>query len=141
MDNILPQMKKVIVSLFAISMISCGKSELPGLFIKTSTVEDVGENQIRKDSITVVNSDYFEIGLYQYSNGSSTAEKTIENSVLVENFKMRFFHVTDSLGNSLRFQSSTEFLNFMSARGYVMVTQAPKKYVTDYTFKKIANYN
>jgi hypothetical protein len=37
---------------------------------------------------------------------------------------------------AVSFQEPTEFLNFMSGRGYDLVSQERAKYHIDYTFKK-----
>lgn len=126
-----------LVILMAITFVtlnsSCSKKEtLPGLFINTRTV--IGEE--KKDSITVINSDYFDVSLYSYDNGTFQAKKEILKPESVKDFKMIFFVITEEDGNEIRFNTTTDFLNYMSARGYEMADQTKHEFRIDYTFKK-----
>ena len=129
---------KLLITLIAIGLFtSCNpKSELR-VNLKTSTL--VNDNPNHKDSIYVVNSEYFEIGLYSYTdlqNVTYSAKKEIEQSNISEVFKMVTLSVVDASNKDVVYNNSTEFLNYMSERGYEMTDQEKFKYRTDYTFKK-----
>ncbi len=135
-------MKKAFLFVITVLIVSCSKkNELPGLYIRTSDVKGsaVSNNQVKKDTLTVVDSEYFEVGLYAYEEG----EYYEAQQILVkpdygagEDFKTKYYFVTDSLGKEIEYKNSTEFLNFMSARGYDMTDQAKHEWHTDYTFKR-----
>jgi hypothetical protein len=106
------------------------------LYIKTTDVTGVDEKQIKKETISEVTSDYFEATLGSQSDGGYLAEKVIAESESIKNFKYVFFTIVDQNSTNIKFQTSTEFLNFMSKHGYELVTQIPNEYGGDYTFKK-----
>jgi hypothetical protein len=113
--------------------VSVGDDKQPlGLYIITSTT--VGK-ETSYDS-TRVNSDYFEVGLGEVEGKGYRAEKTLQNSRPGEKFRYVFFLITDKNGHIPYFNSSTDFLNYMSKRGYEMADQIKNKYGADYTFKK-----
>ena len=134
------RMHKIVILtiMSSLTILSCGKKDDgPGLFIKTSDIQGIDEKQARQDSLTKVTSDYFEISLASYSDGKYyKAKKDILEPKSLEDFRVKFLFVTDSLGNELQFQDATDFLNFMSARGYEMSDQTKHRYGVDYTFKK-----
>ena len=106
------------------------------LYIKSVEATGTDTSQM-KINVSSVSSDYFEIGLEEAGNGSHyVAEKTIEQKMSMDNFKSSFFFIVNKKGEQMKFKTSTEFLNFMSARDYEMVDQAKKRYGIDYTFKK-----
>ena len=117
---------------------------IPILYIQTVTVIGTGDKQKTTKEITTINSDYFEVSLSSYGNvnpnkaGDSgfRAGKEIENPKIDAEFRYVFFDITDKDGTILDFKTSTDFLNFMSERGYEMIDQIKSKYHTDYTFKK-----
>lgn len=114
-----------------------GKAIIPQVFVKLSTTTGVDEKRMTKDSNYVIETDYFEVGLYSVGQGKSyIAEKEIEEPKSIENFKSVTLYVVDSTQNPISFNNSTEFLNYMSERRYEMVDQQKLKYRTDYTFKK-----
>jgi len=108
------------------------------LTIKTTTV--VGE--AKTEVVSIIKDAYFEaqldacsnekIGLY-YNVRNVIEEGKITNKV----FTTKFSEVVDkSTKQSIKFKTSTEFLNFMASNGYDMVDQIKSKYHTNYTFKK-----
>ena len=99
----------------------------PQLFIKTVNAAGSDEKQMKKDSLTVVNAHYFEVGLYETEDepGSFAAKN-----------KGALFDVVREDGSDIRFKSSAEFLTFMSELGYELVDHLNFKYHTDYTFEK-----
>lgn len=117
---------------------------IPVLYIQTITAVGTGDKQKMTKAITIINSDYFEVSLNSFGNvnpnqaGDSgfRAGKEIESPKIDVEFRSVFFDVTDKDGTILEFKTSTQFLNFMSERGYEMVDQIKSKYHTDYTFKK-----
>lgn len=110
----------------------------PKLYILTTTAVGTDENQVKTDSLSEITSEYFEVGLYLLSDGNKgyVATKKIEEPTSLENFRYVFFNVTDENGETQYFKSSTEFLNYMAERDYVMQAQEKDKYHTDYVFKK-----
>ena len=124
-----------LLVIFYHAVICCNFSDTtPKIYIKTTTL--IGQN--KSDSLSIVNTDYFDVGLCQFVDRSKGyyAGKDIENPTSTENFRSIFFKVSNEDGSELYFKTSTEFLNFMSERKYEMVSQTTSKYCTDYTFKK-----
>jgi len=124
--------------MMSIIMTSCNqqKNEKPRLYIKTVTVIGIDENQIETDTITIIDYDYFEIGLYLRTDEGFMTNKDVIKATSIENYKAVEFRIVQEDGSNIMFKSSTEFLNFMSKRGYDMIDQLKSKYHTDYTFKK-----
>ncbi|MFC2119192.1 hypothetical protein ACFLSY_11170 [Bacteroidota bacterium] len=113
------------------------ESKKPQVYIKTVSAVGVDENQVKTDTITTIDTDYFEVGLYLMVDETNyTTKKDIVKPTSIENFKSVFFYLVDNDGMKINFKGSTEFLNFMSERGYEMVDQVKFDYHTDYTFKK-----
>jgi hypothetical protein len=116
--------------------------QTPKLFIQTIDVSGTGKSQVKKESISVVTQDYFEVSLSSYKPEAGgtryyKAKRDLISPTSTKDFKMKlFFIVKDDKGTELRFVDSTEFLNFMSAHGYKMVDQVKDKFRTDYTFQK-----
>jgi len=106
------------------------------LYIKTSTTIGVGENQWSTEAVSEVTSDYFEVSLSSLTDHVYEGEKILEKPISTKNFKYVFFVISDKDGNQIKFKESTEFLNFMFARGYEMVDQVKNDYGADFTFKK-----
>lgn len=107
------------------------------LFISTRTVTGTEENRKDTSVITRIESDYFEVTLSKLSEEPKfiATKKLIEPSSM-ENFKYVYFNITDEEGENFKFDTSVDFLNFMSERGYNLVDQVKNKYGGDYTFKK-----
>ena len=129
--------------LFAISLLlilgSCknSNSQKSGkLFIKTTEVKGTGENQVKKETVSEVNTDYFEVSLASQTTGGYLAQKDLVIPTSMEDFKSTFITIVDQSENDIKFMTSTEFLNYMSGHGYEMVDQALNEYGGDYTFKK-----
>lgn len=137
-------MKKEInvLLLFAMlfTIISCNPLEkAPNLYIRTTTSIENGKSKV--DSVSIVNSDYFEVGLLSFSEVSKgfMASKYVVVPTSLEDFKMVYFVISNEDGSDLYFKSSTEFLNYMAERKYEMVDQTKSKKIDndiDYTFKK-----
>ena len=114
--------------MMSIIMTSCNQQK-SRLYIKTVTVIGIDENQVETDTITIINSDYFEIGLYLGSSEepSFITKKDVIKPTSIENYKAVLFRIVQEDGNDIIFKSSTEFLNFMSKRGYEMIDQLKSK--------------
>lgn len=111
-------------------------SKTEKLFIKTTSATGINEKQVKTETISEVTSDYFEIGLSSLDSGGYGATKEVITPEVGKEFKYVFFYVVNKDGSSIKFTTSTEFLNYMSARGYDMVDQIKNEYGADYTFKK-----
>jgi hypothetical protein len=107
------------------------------LFISTRTVTGTDENRKDKSVISTIESDYFEVTLSKLSEEPKfIATKKLIKPSSMENFKYVYFNITDEEGENFKFDTSTDFLNFMSERGYNLADQVKNKYGGDYTFKK-----
>ena len=106
------------------------------LFIKTTSATGVDKNQIKTDSISEITSDYFEIRLGLLTTGGYGASKDVITPEVDKEFKYVFFYIVNADGSNIKFTTSTEFLNYMSARDYELVNQIPNNYGADYTFKR-----
>jgi hypothetical protein len=110
---------------------------LPKIYAKIFTSIGTGDKAINKDSMTIVNSPYFEISITSVNNGEKyMATKQIEKPQVGKIFKSVTLNLVDSSGTVIYFKESTEFLNYMEARGYNMVDQEKQRFGSDYTFKK-----
>ena len=75
--------------------------------------------QIRKDTITTVESEYFEVKLSSVSNGAFyVAGKQLLKPQIGKEYNTEFFKVVDKRGKELEFKTSTDFLNFIDKGGY-----------------------
>ena len=87
-----------------------------------------------------VNSEYFEISLYELvdpNKGYSPKKEIYKSEIGVdEEYKSITMHLVDQNDGYLFFKTTTDFLNYMSAHDYEMIDQMEHKYRTDYTFKK-----
>lgn len=125
-----------LIFAFLLFLFSCGEKERPNLFIKTTEVKTSGGNQIKKTTISKVSEEYWEVTLASYDEGYYKATRDILKAKSLENFNVKFFFVTDSLGSEIKFQNPSEFLNFAAARGYEMADQEKGRFNTDYTFRR-----
>lgn len=87
----------------------------------------------RKDSLFTFNDQFLDISLKSFGNGKHyQAEK-----YLTQNQELSvLWSIVDSLKNDLKFNGTTEFLNYMAKRGYEPANQKENKYGADYTFKR-----
>jgi hypothetical protein len=106
------------------------------LYIKTTTTTGTGKEAATKETITEVHSDYFEVGLDLQKTGEYSASKEIYVPKTGEKFKYIFFTISQEDGTMIKFNTSEEFLNFMSSRGYDMVNQIRNEYGANFTFRK-----
>lgn len=106
------------------------------IYIKTTTAMESGKEMKKTEVVSEINTDYFECGLSAQTDGGYHAQKDIVEPEVGVPFKAVFFQVCQKDGTLIKFMTTTEFLNFMSAHSYDMVTQIPNKYGADYTFKR-----
>lgn len=126
----------LLISLLLVSYNSNSSPKEEILYIKTEDITGSGPNQIEKETIGIINTDYFEVKLHAQTTGGFLAQKTIVEPKIHETFKYVFFTIVKEDGTKINFPTSTEFLNFMSARGYDMVSQLEDQYGNFYTFKR-----
>lgn len=116
---------------------SAEKEKKSNLFAKKLTVVGTGEEKKRTEDVSKIKSDYFEISLSLLSDSDMyIATRDLEKPSSMENFRMVVLTITNKEGEDIKFKGTTEFLNFMSEKGYEMVDQEKSKYSTSYTFKK-----
>jgi len=126
----------VLLMVALLTFTSCNHKEKP-LNILTTKVVGMDEKQIRKDTTTTVESEYFEVKLSSVSNGEFyVAGKQLLKPQIGKEYKTEFFKVIDEQGKELEFKTPTDFLNFMSKAGYELKEQEKQKFGIDYTFKK-----
>ena len=126
----------IFVLLSSCNQTQKNSSKTEKLYIKTTLAEEVGTEMKKKETISEITSDYFEVSLSSQSTGGYLAQKDIIEPVPGKPFKAEFFQISDKEGNNIKFITSTEFLNFMSAHGYELVDQLPNEYGGNYTLKK-----
>jgi hypothetical protein len=115
---------------------SCNHREST-IYIITTNVVGMNENQIRKNTMTTVESEYFEVKLSSVNSGELyIAGKQILKPQIGKEYKTEFFKVVDEKGKELEFKTPADFLNFMDKAGYEMKQQDKEQYGIDYTFKK-----
>lgn len=113
-----------------------------GLYIKRKTAKSKGlagsGEPIESDSVIKrFNDEYLEIELSRLVNGNLYARKYIKETEIGKPFYFEFIAVSDSIGNSLEFATQTDFLNFMSIRGYKLVsTSVLTKHTTSFVLRK-----
>ena len=126
----------ILLMLAALTFTSCNHKE-KSLHILTTNVVGMDEKQIRKDTTTTVESEYFEVKLSSISNGEFyIAGKQRLKPQIGKEYKTEFFKVVDEQGKELQFKTPTDFLNFMDKGGYELKDQLVQKFGIDYTFKK-----
>lgn len=129
---------KTQIFLFFITVIlSCQSKETKHITIKTTTVKGQSGREQRKDSISIVSSEYFNVNLESVNNGEFyVARESVRESIVGSEIDFELINVVDDKGKELRFKDSTQFLNFMGERGYEMKEQKEKKFSFSYTFKR-----
>lgn len=116
---------------------SCFTQPRQPINIKTYSVNTVDGKEVINDVFSTVKDEYFEIGLYSMSKSAYfTASKKLIEPKVGEPFTLKGLIIVDDKKEPLKFENSTDFLNYMAKAGYELVTQNPKKFFTEYTFKK-----
>jgi len=114
--------------------VGCGQKRLAVHLNKITTIDTVSTTK----SYDLID-DYFNVKLSSVTQptGKYYIAKR-ENSISTNPFQFEQIVIVDELGKTTHFTDATEFLNFMSARGYEMASETKSKYGGDYTFKKKA---
>ena len=112
------------------------EANFPTIYVQYTIAEGSGENITKKDSMATISSEYIEVSLNSMTGGYFSAKYEVVKPASLVGFKYIFFKISDEQGNELRFQESTEFLNFMAEHGYGVVSQAKFELSTDYTFNR-----
>lgn len=131
----------VALSFCLLQLISCNNSSSKSskaetLYIQTTTATKAGEEMKVEKTMSEISTDYFEVSLASQTNGGFLAQKDIVEPEVGIPFKSVFFTISQKDGTNIKFMTSTEFLNFMSAHGYELENQIPNQYGGDYTFKR-----
>ena len=109
----------------------------PKLRINKLKVTGEGPNRIMIDTNYDVKDQYFEIGLRVIRpNNGFAATKDLNKSKEGEPYHTESIMVLDSTGGIAVFKTSTDFLNYIDARGYRLITQSTDSNGTNYTFEK-----
>ncbi|GAA4209188.1 hypothetical protein GCM10022289_34290 [Pedobacter jeongneungensis] len=131
------ELRTILIIVTLLMFTSCNDKK-NRIYIITTSVTGTDQNQIRKDTTSTVESEYFEVKLSSVNNGELyIAGKQLLKPQIGITYKSEFFKLVDDKGNELQFKTPTDFLNFMYAAGYEMKDQDNQKYGIDYTFKKI----
>jgi hypothetical protein len=136
----------VVVIIASALLVACGKNtdrldqslDASKIYIMTTDRKGAHEKEVKTEVITALEDEYFEISLYSTKEGPYYIAKwEIEAPTSVEDFRYRFLNIIQPTDSSvMRFDGSTDFLNFMAKGGYEMVDQRTDKYATHYTFKR-----
>ncbi len=112
--------------------------ELPKLVIKTTAASNQGDEKEEQVTINEYFDAYFEMDLTQYLdvNRGFKAQKIVKKNVTTEGFSVVFNEIVDDNENVLDFKSTTDFLNYMDARGYEMVEKKETSSKIQLTFKR-----
>ncbi len=90
--------------------------------------------KVKKGNVESVTDAYFEIELNLLAeNNEYVASKDVEK-ISVGN--VATIYITNQNGTAIHFKNTTELLNYMSKRGYDMISQSKKQYGYNYTFKR-----
>lgn len=108
------------------------------LFTTTKTFEKVGGVIDSTTVVSKIESDYFVVNLEAMPDQSLgfIAEKKLQEPELYKPFKMSYFFVSDEKGADIYFKTNADFLNFMSARNYELVTTSRLQFGYEYSFKR-----
>jgi hypothetical protein len=135
---------KIFITFLSLSLLICAScnqnkgnsTKVEKLYIKTTLAEKPGSEMKTTETISEISSDYFEVSLSSQTDGGYHAQKDVIEPIPGQPFKAEFFQMSEQNGTLIKFMTSTEFLNFMSAHGYELVNQITNEYGGDYTFKR-----
>lgn len=128
-------MKLVSVTLLFIVLVGCDSAPGPDLFVTERTVKQVSDRTIDSDTLYAIKENFFETEFTPMANSESGFAMSQTEQ---DNLKLDFTSVTvtDSIGQTLEFKNTSDFLGFMDKRGFEVTNQEKKKYNTHYTFKR-----
>jgi len=132
-------MKRIITLLALILIIlSCKQIVKPKLYIIIVTISDRDKEKCSYDTVlSVFEDEYFGIELKSYGGGRLyKAEKYKNESELYTSNNMVFYMVAGEDGKEIEFNDYTEFINYMTERGYKMYNKINGAYGDTYIFKK-----
>ena len=115
-------------------MASCNIQKSEVMYIGTQTIN--GSNT--SWTVTTYDGEYISMDFKKSTSaGGWFTSKSIEK-MTPGNMKSQSIFVADASGESIKFNSEVEFMNFMSKRGYDMINQEMNSHkdVINYTFKK-----
>jgi len=99
------------------------------LLVKSYETKEVNGKKVDVDKIEKFTSAYFEIDLYSMASGAKwQASKKLSSG--------NGYFVSQPNGTIIIWQSPQEFLNYMDARKYEMISNQKSKYMISYTFKR-----
>ena len=137
-------MKNLALILILFSVVSSCDSKKP-LYLKTKITdsEDIDETTT---SFAEYKEEYISLDLTRFFNNNEVpsegthwkAREVIKKLEKWNNvWKGKYREVVTAENEEQRFDSNTEFLNYMAKRGYMMASQEKKsRYTTAYTFKR-----
>lgn len=127
-----------LIFIFLLIFNSCeNKQAIAPLYITTTTATSPNGEIEKKMVTSQVDSDYFEVSLSELADKAEfIATKDLVKATSSKDFKYVFLEVTNKEGEAYHFATSTDFLNFMSERGFQLIDQKKTKFGGDYTFQR-----
>ncbi|HTF22026.1 MAG TPA: hypothetical protein VK658_28290 [Chryseolinea sp.] len=130
---------RVLLVCYLVVSIGCSQQAGTNEQVRISTM--IADGDVRHDTTTVVESDYFEMSISSITDRTGrkkyTATKDLESPTAAgAGFHMKTQTVVDSNDSTVYFTTPEDWLNYMSERGYEMVSKTDKRYGAEYTFKK-----
>ena len=117
------------------------ENPIPALIVnKVTVISQNNGDPIIRDSIYNYTGAYLDLKLSERTAGGYFAQQEIKELTLEDKTSIDL-EISDENGKFKVFQTPTEFLNYMDKHGYEMVSQKenPKRYYTDYTFKRTSD--
>jgi hypothetical protein len=128
-------MKNFLLPLIILLVVSCGK-KYETLYILNRVVEGYNE---KTDIETVIEmtDEYFQIELQSVQGGKKfIAEFKKEWTYKPPYSKLEYIRIVDKDTSLIYFLNQGEFLNFMTNKGYEVLSQEQHKYGANYMFKR-----
>lgn len=112
--------------------------------LQKTTATGTGDDQVLDYEMIRLDDDYFEISLYLRNDDKYSARQDVAGTQSIEDDREVFLVLVDPASepdgdgrlDPVIFETPTDFLNFMSDRGYEMIEENRKQSSTEYTFKK-----
>lgn len=126
-----PSLIRIICLFFLVIAAICCDSAQERLRINITSIVDSGQEEVRTDSIREVTSEYFEVNLERYRTDSTIWYEAKKDIKLTGSgrFEYQFFKVVGTNGKPIQFETSTEFLSYMSARHYALFAKDENSYM------------
>jgi hypothetical protein len=131
-------MRTTTFILLYFAYLSCSEKQevFKTITLMTTITTQKDGKRTTQDSISYLNSKFFQISLYRVDSNRYHAEIGIERPKSLENFRVSYMRIINHDSTILPFQSPSEFLEFMKVRGYVMIHQRKFDLYRDYVFLK-----